>query len=446
VTPISVILAKGQSSIAASSLFSASDPDGDTITQYDFWNTGVGGGRFLINGAAQAINTAINVSAAQLSQVSYQPGAGGDTLWIQANDGYVWSAWSSAFTVSPHVDTPPVVSVSSLTAIHGESFAASSLFSATDFDGDTITQYDFWDTGTGGGHFALNGTAKAANQDIIVSAAQLALLSYQSGSGADTLWVKAYDGTQWSAWSAAFTVTAPVDSGPTVTSVLNRTTTAGQVFAASSLFSAADPFGDAIAQYDFWDTGGGGGHFALQSQALGANQDNFVSAAELAQTTYVAGTGTDTLWVRVQEGGQWSPWSPSFTISDPTTISAGATLELPSAYSGHLAFTADTGMLQLDDSGGFAGTVAGLAARDTIDLRDIAGGADAAIHYSGDMSGGTLAVTDGTHTANIMLLGQYASADFHLSSDHHGGTLIAAPLAAASSDLGLAPVLTGNRT
>ena len=34
--------------------------------------------------------------------------------------------------------------------------------------------------------------------------------------------------------------------------------------------------------------------------------------SQLADTSYVSGPGTDTLWVRVSEGGQWSPWSQSF--------------------------------------------------------------------------------------------------------------------------------------
>ena len=82
-----------------------------------------------------------------------------------------------------------------VTAAHGQSFAASSLFSASDADGDTITKYAFWNSGTGGGHFVLNGVAQGTSQEIDVSASQLSQLSYQSGSGADTLWVRAYDGT-----------------------------------------------------------------------------------------------------------------------------------------------------------------------------------------------------------------------------------------------------------
>jgi cold shock CspA family protein len=99
--------------------------------------------------------------------------------------------------VTAPLDTAPVVTVANLTAAHGQSFAASSLFTASDADGDMITKYAFWDTGTGGGHFALSGVAQGTNQEIDVTAAQLSQLGYQSGSGTDTLWVCANDGSQW---------------------------------------------------------------------------------------------------------------------------------------------------------------------------------------------------------------------------------------------------------
>jgi hypothetical protein len=311
-----------------------------------------------------------------------------------------------------------------VSASHNQSFAASSLFTASDPFADAITQYDFWNSGSGGGHFLLNNQALGASAENIVSAAQLAQTAYQSGSGADTLWVRVSDGEAWSAWSQSFTVTAPVDSGPVGTSVANIKTTAGQSFAASSLFTASDPFGDAIAQYDFWDTGAGGGYFALNGQTLGANQENIVSAAQLASATYVSGPGTDTLWVRVNEGGQWSAWSPSFTVSDPTSIGASETLELTSASSDAITFTADTGTLRLDNPASFAGSVAGMSGQDMIDLADIDASKVQPPSYSGDASGGTLRVTDGVHAANIALLGNYLAAAFVTSSDGHGGTSV----------------------
>jgi hypothetical protein len=117
------------------------------------------------------------------------------------------------------------------------------------------------------------------------------------------LWVRVSDGDAWSPWSQSFTVTAPVDTGPVAVPIRTDVSAAhGQSFAASSLFTASDPFGDAITQYDFWNSGSGGGHFLLDNQALGASAENFISAAQLAQTTYQSGSGADTLWVRVSYG------------------------------------------------------------------------------------------------------------------------------------------------
>jgi hypothetical protein len=109
-------------------------------------------------------------------------------------------------------------------------------------------------------------------------------------------------------------------------------------------------------------------------------------------------------------------------VSDPTTIGAGETLELTSPYSRRLSFVADTGTLKLDNSATFAGTVAGMSGQDTIDFADIDPTKVQTPSYSGDTSGGTLGVTDGTHTANIALIGSYLASAFAASSDGHEGT------------------------
>jgi uncharacterized protein (DUF983 family) len=49
----------------------------------------------------------------------------------------------------------------------------------------------------------------------------------------------------------------------------------------------------------------------------GNNQDVYVSPAQLAQTTYQSGPGTDTIWVRANDGIIWGPWSQSFMVSAP---------------------------------------------------------------------------------------------------------------------------------
>ncbi|MCC8960436.1 hypothetical protein H8B02_45680, partial [Bradyrhizobium sp. Pear77] len=193
VTAQNVAATHGETSALASSLFTATDADNNTITQYAFWDTG-GNGHWVVNGVAQAANAEIDVSAANLSQVSYVFGPTGttpDTLYVKANDGLLWGAWT-AFTATPEPDHAPVVAASNATGIHDHSVAASSLFTATDADNDTITQYAFWDTG-GNGHFVVNGVIQAANTEIDVSAANLTQVSYifgPGGSPSDTLYVR----------------------------------------------------------------------------------------------------------------------------------------------------------------------------------------------------------------------------------------------------------------
>jgi hypothetical protein len=51
----------------------------------------------------------------------------------------------------------------------------------------------------------------------------------------------------------------------------------------------------------------------------------------------------------------------------------------------------------------------------------------------------TLHVTDGTHTANIALMGNYMASTFVASSDGRGGTLVVDPPAATGQNNLLAP-------
>jgi hypothetical protein len=229
----------------------------------------------------------------------------------------------------------------------------------------------------------------------------------------------------WGGWSNAFTVTAPVDTGPVVTPTQSAIiSTQGQMFAAANLFTYSDPFGSPATKYNVWDTGSGGGQFLLNGTPLPANQNNYITAAQLSQLTYEVGSGTDKLWVQANDGTVWGAWSPAFTISDPTTVGAGQTLELPSAFTGELGFAGPTGTLQLDQSSSFHGTVAGFAGQDRIDLADIAFGNQTSFAYQAGGAGGTLSVSDGVHTASLALLGQYTAASFALAADGHGGTMI----------------------
>jgi len=109
-----------------------------------------------------------------------------------------------------------------------------------------------------------------------------------------------------------------------------------------------------------------------------------------------------------------------------------------STGSGPITFTNAGGILQLDDSQDFHGLVAGFASpsgvTEEIDLRDIFFGKQTKVSFKEDKNhlSGTLTVTDGTHTANLTLLGQYSTGHFSLASDGHGGTVVTDPLVGSS--------------
>jgi hypothetical protein len=94
-----------------------------------------------------------------------------------------------------------------------------------------------------------------------------------------------------------------------------------------------------------------------------------------------------------------------------------------------------TGELELAFSQSYGGTIKGFShtGATSLDLRDIAFGAGTTASYVGTKTGGTLTVTDGTHTAHIQLAGNYTASTFTVSSDGAGGTTVVDPAKSAPS-------------
>lgn len=314
--PVSVapdqIVAKN-ATVTASSLFTVVDQDHDTISHYQFWDAAAGNGHFSIDGVEQNANVAIDVAGSQLSHVSFSTTAGSvDDLWVRAFDGVTWGGWQEFHVSAPN--HAPIATVEDLTATKGQGFSASELFSVSDTDaGDTIVKYQFWDStpDSHSGSFIVDGVVQGVDVAIDVSASKLSNTTFQSGSGADLLWVRAFDGQDWGAWKS-FTVVAPIDHAPVV-SADDISLSAGQTVAASSLFSVSDAdLSDQILKYQFWDSTAGSstGHFAINGTEQAVGSAITVLAADLAHASFVAGTNAnDQLWVRASDGAVWSDWT-----------------------------------------------------------------------------------------------------------------------------------------
>jgi hypothetical protein len=150
------------------------------------------------------------------------------------------------------------------------------------------------------------------------------------------------------------------------------------------------------------------------------------SIADLAgNNASLSGAGANLgLRINTTSTGTAGPSGGNFTIRESNE------LELFGASTANVTFAPrDTGILWLDASSQFKGVVAGLAPGNSLDLADIAFGTGTSLVYSstGDKTAGSLSANDGSHNANIALLGQYMASSFVMASDGHGGTLITDP-------------------
>ena len=302
----SVQAAAGQT-LQMSTLVSATDADSDALA-YLFYDATPGGGHFVVDGVEQAAGQIFGVTLAQLALTTFVPAANAsDDLLVGATDGAAFSGWSNLHVNGP-VNHAPVVSVPNPTvnAVAGQTLQMSTLVSATDADNDALA-YTFFDATPGGGHFVVGGVEQAAGQIFAVTAAQLAQTTFVPAANAsDDLLVGATDGHVFSGWSNLH-VNGPVNHAPVV-SVPNSTVNAaaGQTLQMSTLVSATDADNDALA-FTFYDANPGGGHFEVNGVEQAAGQIFAVTAAQLAQTTFVpAANASDDLLVGATDGHVFS--------------------------------------------------------------------------------------------------------------------------------------------
>ena len=201
--------------VELASYISVSNPRGDAITQYGFYDAGgTSNGHLMVNGVTQPGGQWIYVSASELDSVQYVGGSspGHQALFVEVFDASTgsWSAYAS-FTARTIAATPPTVEVQNVRVPENGSIAAASLItSVSNPDGDSLTQYGFFDTGgNNNGHLVVDGAAQPIDQWISASTNDLGSVRYEGGSwpGHQTLYVDVYDAST-NQWSGASPLTA----------------------------------------------------------------------------------------------------------------------------------------------------------------------------------------------------------------------------------------------
>jgi hypothetical protein len=145
-----------------------------------------------------------------------------------------WSGVSAASVVIYELDTPIVSTKVTSDSIAGNaSQSLSSLFSAIDPDGKTISEYQVYDMSPSDS-LSLNGTTESAHTAAnAVTAGTLSAVSLVAGAttGTDTLDVRAFNGSYWGDWQTlGVSITAASAASSPVLNVQtpNQTWTAGK--------------------------------------------------------------------------------------------------------------------------------------------------------------------------------------------------------------------------
>ena len=213
-----------------------------------------------------------------------------------------WSAATANDVVIYRLDTPVISeSVSSATMLTGASLSLSGIFSAADPFNAAVTEYQVYDTASAD-WLTAGGTAVAAHTagtaDTVSSLSGVCLVGGAS-TGADTVEVRAYNGSYWGDWEAlAVTVqagTAPVLAVPTAT----------QTWVQGKKISFALPGGTFVdpqkAKLTYSAVLGSGGALPSWLSFNAANQTFSGTVPNVMQTLALTVTATDTSGLSASE-------------------------------------------------------------------------------------------------------------------------------------------------
>ncbi|MDG2467750.1 MAG: M10 family metallopeptidase [Pirellulaceae bacterium] len=321
-----------QKSIHGSRLFDYEDLDNNPLAAVRFYDGNGNGltGYFTYRGVKQNAGQWFEVSAADLNRVHYKAGlvVASEVVQIQVYDGKFWSTPtdSRVYTVEPNLSAPDVETYD-VTVVANERIVGSTMFSASDSDGDDVEMFQVRDqkTNSNSGYFILNNVRQDQGAWFEFSADELENLRYQSGKNGQTerFFVRASDGDKWSSASFSIAETLPNVNRPVV-SVSDRNLKTNAVTNVSSLFSWSDLDLNTLKSLSFFDTGvlANGGAFWVNGVKQASNSWFTVDAREVenGNVFYHSASLLDSERLRVQvSDGKFKSQVVSFLANTTVT-------------------------------------------------------------------------------------------------------------------------------
>ena len=188
--------------IKLSDVLSISDTDGDALTQIELWDD-VGGNSWWADG--RMVDAASGYRTADVANVWFRADAADSTqkLWVRGNDGQDWGGWDAFDLISRDVNARAVATVEDQSVTTNTWTKLSDVLSFSDADGDALLGIELWDSQGRASWYADGGRVDASGGYEVTNAnADAIWFQGDETAGAQTLWVRAFDGIEWSDWDA----------------------------------------------------------------------------------------------------------------------------------------------------------------------------------------------------------------------------------------------------
>ena len=303
--------------IAATELFSVTDPDSDPILKYRFedLSSNANSGYFSLNGSALTNGSMTEINAGDLADMFYVGGTQiqNEQFRVRAWDGTAWSSLDNTavlYTTRQQI-TPPVAVATNFSVLANESVAANSFVSASDPDGYPILRYYIRDDKVDNSYFKVGDTRLAEGSFHYINASQFDNLHYYGfGNSSERIRVFAYDGSTWSSVSLATATTVENKNAPTMEFQADIVPTR-ELVSVDPYLTLHDADGNSIKSVRFWDTSDHdhSGYLMLDGTPLASKQWHEIAYSDLGGLQYM---GADRMMderiaVRVYDGKYWSP-------------------------------------------------------------------------------------------------------------------------------------------
>ncbi len=156
------------------------------------------------------VNATTGYVTSDLGGIWFQgdPGDSTQTLSVRAFDGTDWGDWDDFELVTATPNTAPTVAIADQTkAVNEWTLLTLANLNFNDVDGDALVQLEVWDS-VGGNNWWADGAYVDASGGYVTGNVTDVWFRADPAASTQTLWARAYDGTDWGAWDDFELVTA----------------------------------------------------------------------------------------------------------------------------------------------------------------------------------------------------------------------------------------------